>query len=251
MKCVKCLALTILFVAPSVAWGGLYGGYLEIWDDGVGSVMLSTGPGAAVKLSADPPAWMPDAEAFLLKVDWPEYAVAATGSRGAAIPSLDLTGLPVSTPATVPEDRTRYRILPDPDGEMDVIAMSPDMATMVSYLWAEMFTGVDIVRELRIFAERMRRDIPGDDSAEAGRDCRPSWKWRFSYRTADDLEVIARFSGRGDLAKPGMLTLEVNAADVLLHEIGISASLRENGFGIELDDVELNNTMLASLTMEF
>ncbi len=243
MRVFQSLIIAIAVAAPSLAWGNVFEGCLVVdrQPSITHAVEMERGDGQSF-----------DTERFHLQTVWHELswenidslvAVKAehrkrvTGSfliPGSEVRFEDI--LHVSTVA----DFTRV-----------VHSSSPDEVDMVSYLWGELFAGVDIVGELRGFALRMRGRDAKRTLPTTVRDSRSVWKLKLTYRTADAVELTARVNGRGQLMRGGKLGWELNAADLILDDVGVSATYRNGELDIDLDRVKLNHTMAARLEMRF
>lgn len=240
MRFIRFLVISIILAAPSLAWGSIYEGRLEVRDDDrVDIISVMRVAGITV------------GDRFRLQLGCLDFGADIGCDAGPVTLDLPMEGtLSVAVLNGGGESRALFS-LPNVAGSgVDVNHLSADRTSMVSYLWSELFAGVDLVSEVRIWADGMRdQDHVEKDQVE--RDTRSAWKLRFTYRTNDDVELIARVNGRGNLMRSGKFALELNASDVILDEIGVSAAYRDGQLDIELDNVKLNNTMTAMLSMEF
>ncbi len=127
-----------------------------------------------------------------------------------------------------------------------------DMISMVSFVWARMFGGVDIVAEARDFARRVRqksRSRPGD----RGKDHHWANRWQLTVacRIDDVTEVAASFENRGAFFGDGSVSLKINALDPTSKEIGLTMAYSEGDLDVRADRLTLTDTAEARLVVKF
>lgn len=136
-----------------------------------------------------------------------------------------------------------------------------DMVSMMSFVWAEMFGGVDIVAEVRDFARKIKRKgrpvtvkSKGQSvkaSRKAGRDLRNRWSFIVACRVDGQTEVAALFKNRGRLFGEGTVAFEINALDPLSEEIGLKIAYNNGDFNFRADRMTLTETAAAKLEFKF
>lgn len=127
-----------------------------------------------------------------------------------------------------------------------------DMLSMMSFVWAEMFGGVDIVAEVKDFARQIRRKSRyGQLCQNQERDSRNQWKFVVAWRINDQTEVAALLKNRGHLFGDGNLALEINALDPMSEEVGVTMAYSDGDFNIRADRMTLTETASATLMVKF
>jgi hypothetical protein len=127
-----------------------------------------------------------------------------------------------------------------------------DMVSMMSFVWAEMFGGVDIVAEVKDFARQLRRkNRPAKVSRSERRDSRNRWRFIVACRIDEQTEVAASFKNRGRLFGDGNVVLEINALDPVSEEIGLTMAYSDGDFDIRADRMTLTETAAAKLELKF
>ena len=127
-----------------------------------------------------------------------------------------------------------------------------DMLSMMSFVWAEMFGGVDIVAEVKDFARQIRRKGRyGQLCQNQERDSRNQWKFVVAWRINDQTEVAALLKNRGHLFGDGNLALEINALDPMSEEVGVTMAYSDGDFDIRADRMTLTETASATLMVKF
>lgn len=127
-----------------------------------------------------------------------------------------------------------------------------DMVSMMSFVWAQMFGGVDIVAEVRDFARQIRNKgrLTGVHRGN-GQDSRNRWSFVVACRIDALTEVAASFNNRGKLFGEGDLSLEINALDPLSEEVGLKIAYSGGDLGIRADRLTLTDTAQARLVVKF
>jgi hypothetical protein len=127
-----------------------------------------------------------------------------------------------------------------------------DMASMMSFVWAEIFVGVDIVAEVKDFARQIRRKgRTVKDRQNKRRDSRNRWKFVVSCRVDEHSEVAALFENRGRFFGEGNLALEINTLDPMSEEIGLKMAYSDGDLDIRADRMTLTETAAAKLMLKF
>jgi len=127
-----------------------------------------------------------------------------------------------------------------------------DMISMMSFVWAEMFGGVDIVAEVKDFARQVRykrRRVRSRRSQR--RDLRNRWRFIVTCRVDQQTEVAAFFTNRGRFLGEGNMALEINALDPMSEEIGLTMAYSDGDFYIRADRMTLTETAAAKLMVKF
>jgi len=127
-----------------------------------------------------------------------------------------------------------------------------DMMSMMSFVWAQLFGGVDIIAEVKDFARQVRlnkRTVKNSRSQR--RDMRDRWKFVVSCRVDQQTEVAALFKNRGRLFGDGSLAFEINALDPLSEEIGVTVAYSNGDLDIRADRMTLTQTAAAKLVVKF
>jgi len=134
-----------------------------------------------------------------------------------------------------------------------------DMASMMSFVWAEMFGGVDVVAELRAFAKQWRlrknysRAVRNHSQVTQIRrhDSRSRWSFVVACRIDEQTEVAASFKNRGRLFGGGNMALEINALDPMSQEVGLKIAYSDGDFDFRADRMTLTETAEAKLVVKF
>ena len=127
-----------------------------------------------------------------------------------------------------------------------------DMVSMMSFVWAEMFGGVDIVAEVKVFARQIRRKgRPVKARRSERRDPRNRWRFIVAWRIDEQTEVAALFKNRGRLFGEGNMVLEINALDPMSEEIGLTMAYSDGELDIRADRMTLTETAAARLVVKF
>jgi hypothetical protein len=133
-----------------------------------------------------------------------------------------------------------------------------DMVSMMSFVWAEMFGGVDIVAEVKDFARQIRRKGRSVKvsrfvkvSRSERRDSRSKWKFIVACRIDDQTEVAALFKNRGGLFGGGSMALEINTLDPMSQDVGLTMAYSDGDFDIRADRMTLTETAEARLVVKF
>lgn len=127
-----------------------------------------------------------------------------------------------------------------------------DMVSMMSFVWAEMLGGVDIVAEVKDFARQIRhKGRNGQLRQDQKRDSRYQWRFILAWRINDQTEIAALLKNRGRLFGDGNLALEVNALDPMSEEVGVKMAYCDGGFDIRADRMTLAETASATLMVKF
>lgn len=127
-----------------------------------------------------------------------------------------------------------------------------DMLSMVSFVWAEVFGGVDVVAEVKDFARQIRRkDRPVRASRSEQSDPRSHWRFIVVCRIDQQTEVAALFKNRGRFLGEGDLALEINALDPMSEEIGLTMAYNDGELDIRADRMTLTETAAARLMVKF
>jgi hypothetical protein len=127
-----------------------------------------------------------------------------------------------------------------------------DMVSMMSFVWAEMFGGVDIVAEVKDFARQMKRkDRFGNVSRSEGRDSRSKWKFIVACRIDNQTEIAALYKNRGRFFGNGNMALQVNALDPMSEEVGLTMAYSNGDLDIRADRMTLTETASARLVVKF
>ena len=131
-------------------------------------------------------------------------------------------------------------------------AVPRDMVSMMSFVWGEMFGGVDIVAEVKEFARLMRRKSRYAILHRNERqDSRSQWQFTVSFRVDEQTEIAASFRNRGELFGEGDVTLEINALDPMSGEIGLKMAYNGGELDIRADRMTLTDTAEAKLMVKF
>jgi hypothetical protein len=126
------------------------------------------------------------------------------------------------------------------------------MVSMMSFVWAEMFGGVDIVAEVKDFARQLRhKDRPVKASRSERRDSRNQWRFIVACRIDEQTEVAASFKNRGQFFRDGNVVWEINALDPMSEEIGLSMAYSDGDFDIRADRMTLTEVAAAKLELKF
>ncbi len=127
-----------------------------------------------------------------------------------------------------------------------------DMASMMSFVWAEMFGGVDVVAEVRAFAKQWRSRKNYSRVVRIRRhDNRSRWRFVVAFRIDEQTEVTAMLKNRGRLFGGGTMALEVNALDPVSEEVGLTMAYSDGDFDIRADRMTLTDTVEARLVVKF
>lgn len=127
-----------------------------------------------------------------------------------------------------------------------------DMASMMSFVWAEMFGGVDLVAEVRAFALEMRhRGRHKRPRSVRERDSRNRWTLVLACRIDGQTQVAAALKNRGRLFGDGTVVLQVNALDPVSEEVGIIMAYSDRGVDIRADRMILTEAAAARLEVKF
>ncbi|UCG38387.1 MAG: hypothetical protein JSV00_09415 [bacterium] len=248
----RILTIAVVLALPSPSWGNLDGG--PDWVPRLETTWTSTSGDSFQRVGS-----FPDREGTGERLADSGYCLLTdTGNRrsgGGAHPVMARVFNETTFPRGAVWRRwEKFDTCPPPPGGGGVSRQPApdDMVSMMSFLWAELFGGVDIVAEVRTFARDLRhRRRPAREDSAGRRDPRSAWKLRLTYRMDDDLEVVARLDGKGDFMRLGRFGFEVNAADMLLEKVGMSAVYRDGGWRFDFDDVETRETLAASISLKF
>ncbi|MDT8396838.1 MAG: hypothetical protein RRA32_10430 [bacterium] len=183
-------------------------------------------------------------------VEWAAFRLDLASPLTADTPALRRLALP-----RVEESRAPGYSSPinDPENARIAAGYGPDnMVSMVSFVWAELTGGVDLVAEVREFSRQWKmrgRSV----QAAAGKepDSRCWWKIVVACRVDDNLELAARFDTRGSLFNEKNVAFELSAADVFPDEVGITTVYRDRTIMIEADKVAMNGTAMAKVVVRF
>ena len=127
-----------------------------------------------------------------------------------------------------------------------------DMVSMMSFVWAEMFGGVDIVAEVKDFARQMKgRGRFVNVSRSEKRDSRSKWKFIVACRIDNQTEVAAQFRNRGGFLRESKIALEINTLDPISEEVGLTMAYSDGDFDIRADRMTLTETAAARLVVKF
>ena len=127
-----------------------------------------------------------------------------------------------------------------------------DMASMMSFVWAEMFGGVDIVAEVKDFARQMKsRGRFVNVSRNERRDSRSKWKFIVACRIDNQTEVAAQFRNSGWFLREGKMVLEINTLDPISEEVGLTMAYSDGDFKIRADRMTLTETAAARVVVKF
>ncbi len=137
-----------------------------------------------------------------------------------------------------------------------------DMVSMMSFVWAEMFGGVDIVAEVKDFARQIRRKgrhvktnhrkgPPAKAIRQKVRDSRNRWRFIVAYRIDEQTEVAALFKNRGWFFGEGSMALKINALDPISEEIGLTMTYSDGDLDFRADRMTLTETAAAKLEFKF
>jgi hypothetical protein len=134
----------------------------------------------------------------------------------------------------------------------DVRQTPEDMVSMISFLWAEMFGGVDIVAEVREFAWELRSRRSHTGSIRTRReDRRSKWSLVIACRVDDQMELAARFNNRRHLFGEGSMAFQVRAVDPRTDEVGLIMSYVGGDLSLKADRVSLADVAKAKLVVKF
>ncbi len=127
-----------------------------------------------------------------------------------------------------------------------------DMVSLMSFVWAEMFGGVDIVAEVRDFARQMKgRGRFLNISRSERRDSRSKWKFIVAFRIDNQTEVAAQFRNRGWFLRESKIALEINTLDPISEEVGLTMAYSDGNFDIRADRMTLTETAAARVVVKF
>jgi hypothetical protein len=127
-----------------------------------------------------------------------------------------------------------------------------DMASMMSFVWAEMFGGVDIVAEVKDFARQVRRrGRPEKLSRDQKCDLRKQWRFVVACRIDEHAEVAASYKTRGEPFVDGDMSLEINALDPMSEEMGLKMAFAGGAIDIRADRMTLTQAAEARLELKF
>lgn len=134
----------------------------------------------------------------------------------------------------------------------DVRSTPEDKVSMISFLWAEMFGGVDIVAEAKEFAWQLRSKRSRSGTVRVKKeDQRSRWNLVIACRVDDQMELAARFNNRGHLFGEGSMTLQVKALDPRTDEVGLIMSYVGGGLSLKADSVNLADAAEVKLVVKF
>ncbi len=127
-----------------------------------------------------------------------------------------------------------------------------DMVSMMSFVWAEMFGGVDIVAEIKEFSRQLRRKgRPVKAIRNKKRDSRNQWRFIVACRIDEQTEVAASFKNRGQFFRDGNVVWEINALDPMSEEMGLTMAYSDGDFDIRADRMTLTEVAEAKLELKF
>ena len=127
-----------------------------------------------------------------------------------------------------------------------------DMASMMSFVWAEMFGGVDIVAEVKDFARQMKRKGRFVKISLNKREySRSKWKFIVACRIDGQTEIAAQFRNSGWFLREGNMALELNTLDPMSEEVGLTMTYSDGDFDIRADRMTLTETAEARLVVKF
>ena len=127
-----------------------------------------------------------------------------------------------------------------------------DMVSMMSFVWAQMFGGVDIVAEVRDFARQVRRKgKPAKARHGMEHDSRNRWRFIVACRIDGQTEVAASLMNRGRLFGEGDVALEINTLDPVSEEIGLTMTISGGDLDIRADRMTLTEKAEARLVVKF
>jgi hypothetical protein len=127
-----------------------------------------------------------------------------------------------------------------------------DMVSMVSFVWAEMFGGVDIVAEVKDFARQMKRKGRFVKIRRNKREySRSKWKFIVACRIDGQTEIAAQFRNSGWFLREGNMALELNTLDPMSEEVGLIMAYSDGDFGIRADRMTLTEAAAARLVVKF
>jgi hypothetical protein len=127
-----------------------------------------------------------------------------------------------------------------------------DMISMASFVWAEIFGGVDVVAEIREFARQIKsRELSGRRTHPGRTDAPGRWKFTIAWRIDAQTELAARFDDRGNFFGRESVALVVNALDPASGEIGLSMAFGQGLLDLKADRMTLADTAEAKLQMRF
>ena len=122
---------------------------------------------------------------------------------------------------------------------------------MMSFIWAEMFGGVDIVAEVKEFARQVRikgRNAKVQRTRE--RDSRNRWRFVVAWRIDDQMEFAALLKNRGRFLGETSMAFEINALDPMSDEIGLTMAYADGGLDFRADRMMLAEGTAARLTLK-
>lgn len=127
-----------------------------------------------------------------------------------------------------------------------------DMVSMVSFIWAQMFGGVDVVAQVKEFAREVRsRRMYRKPHRTREKDLRSRWRFVVSCRVDELTEIAASFRNRGRLFGDGDLVFEINTLDPMSEEVGLTMAYSGGEFDIRADRMTLTDTAEAKLVLKF
>lgn len=134
----------------------------------------------------------------------------------------------------------------------DTRSVPEDMVSMISFLWAEMFGGVDVVAEAKELAWQLRSRRSRSRTVRVkGEDRRSKWNFVIACRVDDQMELAARFKSRGHLFGEGSMALQVKAAEPRTNEVGLIMSYVDGGLSLKPDSVSLADAAEVKLVVKF
>jgi hypothetical protein len=127
-----------------------------------------------------------------------------------------------------------------------------DMLSMMSFVWAEMFGGVDIVAEVKDFAQQInRKNRLARNSRSEKRDLRNKWRFIVVCRIDQQTEIAALFKNRGRFFGESNMILEINALDPISEEIGLTMAYSDGDLNVRADRITLTERAAAKLMVKF
>jgi len=231
MRFLRFLIIATILTAPSLTWGSIYEASLEIVEQEIEQEQKKI----VVDMIEERIVLMTDISRLELTVNdqvlnqlgWQEFSghkMKQEENIGIRLPHVVDTGTRIDK------------------------GSSRDMVKMVSHLYAELFTDVNILDECRSFRKKLRNESIHLSPA-VKRESRSSWNLRFAYKPADVVELTTRINGNGDFLRHANYSFGLNAASEALEELGMRAAYSFGSLDIDISKIRSDSTLSLQLSM--